>query len=170
MIKVLNDTRLCALFLGLLAGASLLAAWTFEYGFGLIPCPLCLWQRVAPSLAFVVLVGGFFADRLWPAGAHARRALWVGVVLFAANAMLGVFHAGVEWAWWEGLSSCGGAGVPDDFAAFMEDGGRLTPVSCSDAAWRFLGLSLAGWNALFSAALAAVSLWAAAYGSSSASQ
>jgi len=35
-------------------------------------------------------------------------------------------------------------------------------VSCTEAAWRFLGLSLAGWNVLISLALAAFAALAAA--------
>jgi disulfide bond formation protein DsbB len=35
-------------------------------------------------------------------------------------------------------------------------------VRCDEAAWRFLGLSLAGYNVIISLALAAVAAWGAA--------
>jgi len=85
---------------------------------------------------------------------------------------LGVFHAGVEWKLWAGPAECSGA------AQFGPAGGLLNRlqdvvvVRCDEAAWRFLGLSLAGYNALITVALAAIALWGAAksYGSSSVSQ
>jgi disulfide bond formation protein DsbB len=39
--------------------------------------------------------------------------------------------------------------------------GTVTPPSCTEAMWRFLGLSFAGWNVLVSALLAALGLHAA---------
>ena len=77
---------------------------------------------------------------------------------------LGVFHAGIEWKWWVGPQECSGApqlGGPGDLLKRLQS---INITRCDEAAWRFLGISLAGYNALISAALAAVALagaWAA---------
>ena len=79
------------------------------------------------------------------------------------NATLGVYHSGVEWKWWPGPQECSGA--LDDLGSaggLRERLQSITVVRCDEAAWRFLGLSLAGYNALISLALAAVAAWGAA--------
>ena len=80
---------------------------------------------------------------------------------FLINAGVGVYHAGIEWKWWAGPASCSG-GVTVEWgeggvASAIE---RAKVVSCSEASWRMLGLSFAGWNAVVSALLAGL----AAYG------
>ena len=73
------------------------------------------------------------------------------------NAGLGAYHSGVEWKWWEGPQDCSGP-----VSNFGPAGGLLDQIQtirvvrCDEAAWRFLGLSLAGYNALISLALAAI--------------
>jgi disulfide bond formation protein DsbB len=79
------------------------------------------------------------------------------------NAGLGVYHSGVEWKWWQGPQEC--AGTLDDLGAaggLLNKLQSITVVRCDEAAWRFLGLSLAGYNVLISLALAGVAAWAAA--------
>jgi disulfide bond formation protein DsbB len=143
--------------------AAILGAWVFEHGLGLKPCPLCLEQRYpyyfAIPLALLVVLGD-------GAGAS-RKVLLAAMMAIAAgmlwNAALGVFHSGVEWKWWPGPQACAGG---------LEDLGRagglarrletFTVVRCDEAPWRFLGLSLAGYNTLISLALAAVAGWGAA--------
>jgi disulfide bond formation protein DsbB len=78
------------------------------------------------------------------------------------NSGLGVYHSGIEWKWWPGPQECsgsldnlGGAG------GLLKQLESISLVRCDDAAWRFLGLSLAGYNALISLALAFVAGWAA---------
>src|SRR5262249_18846745 len=79
------------------------------------------------------------------------------------NVGLGVYHAGVEWKWWLGPQECSGA--LDDLGSaggLLKKLESISIVRCDEAAWRFLGLSLAGYNAIISLALAAVAAWAAA--------
>ena len=85
-------------------------------------------------------------------------------LVFAVSAALGLHHSGVEWALWAGPSDCGGVAAPaatsvSDFLTSLE---TARVVSCTEAAWRFLGLSLAGWNVLISLVLAAFAAVAAA--------
>jgi disulfide bond formation protein DsbB len=70
----------------------------------------------------------------------------------------------VEWGWWAGPTDCAGAPPPppSGMGDFLNQLQATRVVSCTEAAWRFLGLSLAGWNVLISLALGAIamlSLW-----------
>jgi disulfide bond formation protein DsbB len=79
------------------------------------------------------------------------------------NAGLGVYHSGIEWKWWAGPQDC--SGPLDDLSApggLLERLQSISVVRCDEAVWRFLGLSLAGYNALISLALGAIAAWAAA--------
>lgn len=155
--------------LALLAPAALLgAAFLAQYGFGLSPCELCLWQRWPHAAAIALAAAALLAGPGRPGAAL----LGLAAAALLAGAGIGGFHAGVELGWWEGLSSCSGAppaGLSGaDFLAAL----RERPlVRCDEVVWSFLGLSMAGWNALLSAAIAVAAATAArGYASSSASQ
>jgi disulfide bond formation protein DsbB len=97
-----------------------------------------------------------------------RKLLAVGFLVILAvmlcGAALGVYHSGVEWHWWAGPTDC--SGPMTDFTAkgpLLDQLQSIHVVRCDEAAWRFLGLSLAGYNAVVSlllAALAALAVFA----------
>lgn len=96
--------RIIGLIVALLAGAVLGSALASEYWGGLVPCPLCLWERWPYRVAILF---GVLAV-LMPARSG-RLALWGAVVAFAAGAVLGGVHVGVEWGFWPSpLPQCGG--------------------------------------------------------------
>jgi disulfide bond formation protein DsbB len=168
-----------ALAVAAMGAATIAGAWFFEYGLGLRPCPLCLEQRYpyyfAVPLALMVALGDH-------AGAS-RKVLFGALLAIAAgmlwNAGLGVYHSGIEWGWWIGPQECAGAigdlGSARNLAERLQS---INVVRCDQAPWRFLGLSLAGYNVLISLALALIAAFAAgkewrrmqSYGSSSVSQ
>jgi disulfide bond formation protein DsbB len=153
-----------AAFAIVLVGAVTIAgAWFFQYGLGLRPCPLCLEQRYpyyfAIPLAALVMLGD--------AAGASRKVLLAALIAIALgmlwNAGLGAYHSGVEWKWWAGPQTCGGA--LDDLGTaggLLEKLKSVEVVRCDEAPWRFLGLSLAGYNVLISLALAAIAGWGAA--------
>jgi disulfide bond formation protein DsbB len=177
----LYPRQTAAIVVLLLGLATIAGAWAFELIGGYIPCPLCLQERipyyVGLPLALIALV---LSPRPWPS----RAALFLTAVTFVVSAGLGVYHAGAEWAWWQGPASCAAAGgTPLNPGDLLEELERIRVVSCTDPSWRFpnaqWGLSFAGWNAVISIVLAAVALWGALamkpaparrYGSSSVSQ
>ena len=157
-----------------IGAAALLGAWYFQYVVGLAPCPLCLQQRI-PYYIVIPLTA------LIAIGARSsvpRRLLAAGLLLAALilliGAGLGLYHAGVEWKWWAGPQDCAGAGFTSGTAGSLLNRMQTAQVvRCDEAAWRFIGLSLAGWNALISLSLAALALVTALrrpHGSSSMSQ
>ncbi|MGJ3264972.1 MAG: disulfide bond formation protein B [Salinarimonas sp.] len=152
-LPLVRDRRLVALLITLVAAATIAAALVFQYGLGYQPCALCLLQRWP---YYVALPLGLVAIALAPRPTAGRGLLALLGATFVVSAGLGVYHAGVEWGFWLGPSDCGGAGLPqaatmNDFLAQLD---TTRVVSCTEAAWRFLGLSMAGWNALISAGLA----------------
>lgn len=145
--KAGNWARLIALLapLALLGGA-----YISQYGFGLVPCEMCWWQRY-PHIAALALAIFAFAR---PPG---RMALVLAALAITISGLIGLFHAGVEYGWWEGLTACStdtlGGGNPLD--AIM----NAPLVRCDVAPWSLVGISLAGWNFLLSLAAALVILF-----------
>ncbi len=144
-----------ALILGLAALALILGALGFQYLDHLPPCEMCMWQRYPHIAAGIVGIGGFLLLRanLLPASAASAIAI-ATALLIAVSGLIGVYHAGVEWHFWPGPQSCTGA-------AFHVSGTldlNAPVVMCDRAAWRLFGLSLAGYNAILSFALAAAGL------------
>jgi disulfide bond formation protein DsbB len=149
------------------AAATIGGAYLFEYGWGFAPCKLCLTQRKPYYISLA-----FAAGALLLPGERARRgALAVLALVFLVGAGLGAYHAGAEWGFWPGPSDCGGGTATSaDIGGFLHSLETTRVVNCTEAAWRFLGLSLAGWNVLISLSLSAYAAWAARHGSSSVSQ
>ena len=145
--------------------AAILGAWFFQYVIGLKPCPLCLEQRIAYYVAIPLAVLLVVGAR---AGAK-RKVLLAGLVAIGGfmlwNAGLGTYHSGVEWKLWAGPQECSGAleglGSAGGLLKQLES---ISVVRCDQAAWQFLGLSLAGYNVLISLALAGAALAGAVAG------
>ena len=143
------------------SAAMLGAAHAFETFGKLAPCNLCLKQREVYWVAGTVALVAIAASRS-PWAAKARRPfnlLLAATFLYGAG--LAAFHAGVEWKWWPGPTTCtgGSAAAAGDLVAMLK-GGKVKPPACDTAAWVFLGLSMAGWNAIASLGLAVASLTA----------
>lgn len=134
----------------------------FQYVLGHPPCPLCLEQRdayyVSVPLAALLWLGGSYGT--------SKKVLIAGFAVIAAvmlwNSGLAAYHAGIEWKFWPGPQDCSGPinniGTTQDM---LKQLGNISLVRCDEAAWRFLGLSLAGWDVLVSLGLAMVALWGA---------
>ena len=138
------------------SAATILGAWYFQYVLGLPPCPLCLEER----LPYYVVIPLSLLLAIAAIVRAPRVLIIVGFLAIIAamlcSAALGAYHAGVEWLWWPGPTDC--SGPISDFTAkpLLDQLRTMRIVRCDEAAWRFLGLSLAGYNALISLALAGV--------------
>lgn len=132
--------------LALLAPALLLAgAYVSQYVFRLYPCEMCLWQRW-PHWAALALAVLAFVPRL---PVRLLTALAAGGIL--VSGMIGGFHAGVEYGWWEGITSCAATAGPAAPGQSALDAIMDAPVvRCDEPPFTLAGISLAGFNFLFS--------------------
>ena len=156
-----NAAAMAALVVALVGAATIAGAWFLELVMKLKPCPLCLEQRwpyyIGIPLALIVALAAW---RKAPR-AIAITGLLALALLMLWGAYLGVFHAGIEWKLWAGPTECSGPAELGPAADFMKRLQTVNITRCDEAAWRFLGISLAGYNAVISLTLAAVALWGA---------
>ena len=145
--------------------AMLGAAHAFERFGGLSPCNLCLKQREAYwGAVTIALVATLWALISRASRGTPRIASFLLAVVFATGAITAFYHMGGELKWWELPATCAGGGDFDleSLTALALGNGPATRVAmCDSVTWSWLGLSMAGWNALISAALAVFSLLAA---------
>jgi disulfide bond formation protein DsbB len=143
------------LLVGSVSAALLLGAFTFQYLGGLPPCEMCIWQRWPHGAAILLGIGGgaLAAAGVLPARAT-RLLVWLAVIALIVTGAIGIFHAGVEWKLWPGPAHCTGAG----YVPGKDDFGPLNIVRCDEAMWRLLGISLAGYNAILSLAVASIAV------------
>jgi disulfide bond formation protein DsbB len=147
----------------LVASAAMLAiAHAFQTFGGLQPCMLCLQQRDAYWVAMAVSAVAIVAGRIPQTAGLVRWLVWILALVFLAGAAIAVRHAGAEWKWWPGPEACSGTGAATAAGlASLLQGAKTAMPRCDVAVWIFLGLSMAGWNALISFALAIASAVAA---------
>jgi disulfide bond formation protein DsbB len=152
------NARQAILFVFFTTLAIIAGAWFFEWA-GYLPCDLCLKQRWAYYA--VIPISGLiaFTNPSW-----LKQGLWLCALIMLGSMIFGIYHAGVEWKFWEGPGTCGAGSLTEGLPDLTKPA-----VKCDEAAIRIFGLSLAGWNAILSAVIAAVAA-RSAYGSSSASQ
>jgi disulfide bond formation protein DsbB len=120
-----------------------------QYGFGLHPCEMCYWQRWPHQAAIVLALLALLLRK----NDSAMRALTVLAALaIAISGAIGIFHAGVEYGWWEGLTTCSSTGSgPVTLDSIM----AAPIIRCDVPQWELFGISLAGFNAIFSLGAAA---------------
>ncbi len=158
-----NPALIAAFLILVIAAATIAGAWYFQLVLGLQPCPMCLEQRYAYYLAIPLAALVALA-----AGRHAPRGLLIcGLVILAlavlGNAVFGVYHAGVEWKFWPGPADCTGpVGNLGNAGTLLDRLDSVKVVMCDQVQWSFLGISLAGYNALISLLMAAIGFWGVA--------
>jgi len=119
-------------------------AYVSQYGFGLYPCEMCWWQRWPHFVAIGLAMLAFTVppQRVWTA---------LAALAILTSGAIGLFHAGVEYGWWPGITSC--AVIASSGAGSALENIMNTPlVRCDEPAWTLLGISLAGFNFLISSA------------------
>ncbi|MBC2670799.1 disulfide bond formation protein B [Novosphingobium piscinae] len=137
-----------ARWLALLVPAALLGgAYLSQYGFGLYPCEMCWWQRYPHAIALALAALGLAVP-------GARWPVVLAAVAIAVSGLIGGYHAGVEYHWWEGVTRCTSTAAPGGnvLEAILD----APLIRCDQAQWTLFGISLAGFNFLFSIAGAAL--------------
>jgi disulfide bond formation protein DsbB len=154
-----SPALVAALAILVIAAATIAGAWYFQLVLGLQPCPMCLEQRYAYYVAIPLAALTALA-----AGQDAPRSLVIGGLAILAlatfgNALFGAYHAGVEWGFWQGPTDCSGPVLDLGSASTLLDRlDKIKVVRCDEVQWKFLGISLAGYNALISLLMAAIAV------------
>ena len=129
--------------LALAVPAALLGgAYVGEYVFNLIPCEMCWWQRYAHFAALALAVLALLRP-------SAKALTWLAALAILVGGLLGLYHAGVEYGWWDGLTACTSeVKLGDDpLSAILS----APMIRCDQVQWSLAGVSLAGFNFLISA-------------------
>lgn len=152
---LLGNGRRAAALLALTSVVLLATVYFFQYVLRILPCELCYWQRKPHMLIIVLGILGALLSKPRP------RAVLLALIALASFANMGIsiFHVGVEYRWWEGLSSCS---TPTAVTSTLEEARNLifnsTVIPCDKPGWVFLGVSMAGWNGLASLAMGVFAL------------
>jgi disulfide bond formation protein DsbB len=157
-----DSSRTAAALIAVIGALTIAGVYFFQYVLGYPPCPLCLDQRMAyyvciPLAVLLWLGAGFNAS---------RKVLVLGfaaiTIAMLWNTGLSAYHAGVEWKLWAGPTDCSGPiNNFGDASNMLNRLQNIRIVRCDEAAWRFLGISLAGYDVVVSLFLAIVAAWGA---------
>ena len=143
--------------LALAVPAALLAgALGSQYLGGLHPCEMCHWQRW-PHYAAVLLALVAFAMR--GSTDRGRSFVWLAALAILTSGLIGAYHAGVELGVFEGFTQCTSTALSGSTQDILKDIMATPLIRCDQVQFEFLGISMAGWNAILSTAAALTILW-----------
>jgi disulfide bond formation protein DsbB len=146
-----------ALGVALVGAGAIGGALFIQYVLGVLPCELCLKQRIPYYTGIpLALLAAWWAARSPRSGLTAALLALVGLV-FAIGAGMGIYHTGVEYGWWQGPTDCTGpVGAAVGMNDFLKSLETVKVVRCDEVAMRIFGLSLAAWNAVLALGMTAV--------------
>ncbi|MFL6839050.1 MAG: disulfide bond formation protein B, partial [Bradyrhizobium sp.] len=143
-LSAASAARLIAL---LLPAALLAGAFGSQYFGGLVPCEMCYWQRWPHGAAIVFAALAFTA----PAEtSRSRNLTLLAAFCICVSGIIGVYHAGVEARIFEGFTTCTAVGKGLSTSELLKQISHAPLVRCDEVQFRFLGISMAGWNAILS--------------------
>jgi disulfide bond formation protein DsbB len=129
--------------------ASLAFAYTAEYGFKILPCDFCLYERVVYAAIIVV---GLLSLKTKKFAGHVG--LISQLLVLTIGIALTFYHVGMEQHWWAGPASCTGAGRAASFEEFRAQLMKAVRPRCDQINWTLLGLSATAWNLMLQGGLA----------------
>jgi disulfide bond formation protein DsbB len=148
------QTAAIARLIALLLPVALLGgALGSQYLGGLHPCELCYLQRWPHAAAIALALLSFLAPVSSP---RSRIFVFLAALAIAVSGVIGVYHAGVEAKVFEGFTQCTALPKGMSTAELLKQITHAPLVRCDEVQFRFLGISLAGWNAILSLAGAAL--------------
>lgn len=128
---------------------ALATAYIAEYVFGLIPCKLCLYQRIIYFLSIILTIGVFFQYRI----------IYLSFASYIGNALLALYHVGIEKKILPDLAGCTSTIHSLDVAQAMKAMLHTIHPPCDEPAFTLWGISMSGWNFLYCTAVAMVSIY-----------
>ncbi|WP_294072689.1 disulfide bond formation protein B [Sphingomonas sp.] len=148
------DAPALARLLALLVPAALvLGAFGSQYLGGLYPCEMCWWQRYAHMAGIAAALIAFTAPA---SSGRSRTFVLLAALAIAVSGAIAVYHAGVELHIFEGVTTCTATAHGKTTAELFQQIMKAPLIRCDEVQWTFLGISLAGWNAIISLPAAAL--------------
>jgi len=153
--NILNHPQFMGVFIVFSSIVILSMALISQYGFGLHPCVLCIYQRIPYVFAIAFGTLTYAVHKI-----SVKMMLFflaAAIVALFIDSAIAVFHVGVEHKWWEGTTSCGQS-LPQegDLEALRAALFAAPIVRCDAVAWSLFGISMAGYNALVAAFLGSI--------------
>lgn len=151
MNKVLSCFRLRHVhyFLILVAAASLVFAYIAQYGFHIMPCDFCLYERCI--YAGVIVVGLLSLKTNMFSG---HRGIFLQLLVLLMGIVLTFYHVGLEQHWWAGPASCTGVEAATTLEDFRAQLMKINRPRCDQISWAIFGISATVWNLVLQAGLA----------------
>ena len=154
---ILHNLGLLVIFFG--AVFALGFAFFAQYHDGYHPCELCLVQRWIYGAAIVAVFPAH--ARIVRVQSFVNVASVILCLILALEVGVAAYHFGIEQKWWEGFMACSSGLESGLSMEQLRAQVNAAPVTrCDQATWYFLGLSMAGWNVIYSFGLLVVSVLA----------
>lgn len=136
-------------FLIFVAAASLGFAYIAEYGFKILPCDFCLYERWVYLTIMVVGLLGLKVEAL--AG---PKGIFAQLIVLTIGIGITFYHVGMEQHWWTGPTSCTGVGPAATLEEFRAQMMKITRPRCDQVSWAIFGISATLWNLMLQGGLA----------------
>ena len=140
------------LIIFLISLISILSALYIEYILQYEPCKLCIYQRIPYIFGIAICLIGFYYST-------SDKILILIIIVFILSAIISGYHFGIENSFFDELSSCTNNSLDlSDKKKLLESLNKNMPISCKDATFKVLGLSLAAINTLLSILIVIISV------------
>ena len=142
MYKKTNSILISILIILIL---SLFAAFFIEYQLGHKPCKLCIYQRIPYIISILIIMNFVFMKK------YQKISLLFLSLISLVGAILSFYHFGIEQGFFEESTVCSAENLNQSLSKedLLKQLKQKT-ISCKDVTFRFLGLSLASINTIFS--------------------
>ncbi|OPB32213.1 disulfide bond formation protein B [Bartonella sp. AR 15-3] len=161
-----KEQKLWIFILAILLLIPISIALAIEYIGGILPCKLCVIERLPyyGSLIFLSIAG--LSTRFFPFFAWIRSLFWGIFIFMVISFILAIYHAGAEYRFWDAPNNCTASStmIITEVSQLLNQLNTLQSPPCNQASGYFLFLSFAGWNAAASLFLMFISLFVASKG------
>ena len=150
-----GTTRMAALLLAVGSSGLLGGALAFQYLGDLHPCVLCVYQRWPHAAVVILALLAFPLSRYRRSG---QALILAAALVLVVGAGIAAYHVGVEQRWWQGTTGCSGMPTADTASELLQKFRTQQVAACDQVPWSLFGISMAGYNLLFSAVLAVLAV------------
>ena len=141
--NILENDFYALIIFSLIAIFPLCIVYILEYFFGILPCKLCVYERIPLFIISVLPIIFYFFKN------HIFKGFLIILIVITFNTALSFYHLGIENQWFinstcKGFNESSGNSIENFFLS------RSTLFQqCDVVKFRFLGISLAGWDFIY---------------------